>query len=75
MKVRVRDGRIGFYNYERRRSGQVFELVEPELFSERWMEKVDDDVPLDRDMAARDKRVRKIIKEEAEREELERNVI
>lgn len=38
LRVRVRDGRIGYYNNVRWRQGQVFKLNKKEDFSTKWME-------------------------------------
>lgn len=53
MKVRVREGRIGYYNAVRWRSGQVFELNSPKDFSEKWMEKVAPATRVDRPMSGK----------------------
>jgi len=41
LRVRVKDGRIGYYGLQRRREGAVFTLKTPKHFSEEWMERVD----------------------------------
>lgn len=41
MQVKVKDGRIGYYAHERRKSGQVFTISDPSHFSDKWMEKVE----------------------------------
>lgn len=38
MKVKAKS--MGYYNNMRQRPGAVFELEDPKMFSERWMEKV-----------------------------------
>jgi len=51
MKVRAKDiGQTysGYYNYVRRRPGDVFELIDEKDFSESWMERVPDDTPVTR---------------------------
>lgn len=53
LRVRVKDGRIGYYNSVRWRSGQVFELNSPKDFSEKWMEKVNPATRLDRPMSGK----------------------
>ncbi len=35
---------VGYYNLVRRKPGDVFDLLRPQDFSEKWMEKVEDDV-------------------------------
>jgi len=48
MKVKVHgfaDGKFGFYGEKRRYNGQVFELTDPGHFSEKWMEKLEEDKP------------------------------
>jgi hypothetical protein len=37
--------RVGYYDDERRRVGDVFSLLDPRHFSARWMAVVDDDTP------------------------------
>ncbi len=35
---------IGYYNLVRRRPGDVFDLLKPQDFSEKWMKRVDESV-------------------------------
>jgi hypothetical protein len=35
---------VGYYNLVRRKPGDVFDLLRPKYFSEKWMKKVDGDV-------------------------------
>ncbi|HXF44854.1 MAG TPA: hypothetical protein VNK91_01930 [Burkholderiaceae bacterium] len=35
----------GYYNYVRRKPGDVFDLLDPKHFSEKWMERVDPNEP------------------------------
>jgi hypothetical protein len=43
--IKVRATAMGYYGNLRRRVGDVFVLNEPELFSAKWMERVDADTP------------------------------
>ena len=47
MKVKAvfPEGKYGFYGTQRRRNGDIFTLTDPAHFSERWMEKLDEDKP------------------------------
>lgn len=46
VKVRVKDGCMGYYGHKRRRAGDVFVCLDSEYeFSERWMEEVGNDTP------------------------------
>jgi len=48
MRVRAKDtGQkySGYYNYVRRKPGDVFDLLDPAHFSAKWMEKVEPSVP------------------------------
>lgn len=51
MRVRVKPGRMGFYNMVRWRAGQVFQLNKPEDFSAKWMEEVAPHTRVDRPMS------------------------
>lgn len=62
MGIRVRAVRQGYYNYSRRKEGEVFEIESEEHFSDYhrplrpgvrpgWMERVPDDTPLGRPSA------------------------
>ena len=45
IQVRAKDlgdGRFGYYDDKRRRSGDVFFIKNEKEFSDKWMEKVDD---------------------------------
>lgn len=44
--MKVKATRLGFYGYLRRKPGAVFALSDPKHFSEKWMEKVEDDTPV-----------------------------
>lgn len=43
MKVRAK--RLGYYNHRRRREGDIFELTDETMFSDKWMERLDDNKP------------------------------
>ncbi len=43
--MKVRATRLGYYDFERRRPGDVFELLDPRDFSPRWMARVADSTP------------------------------
>jgi len=45
IKVRVLEGRVGYFDHSRRREGDVFTIPNEEAFSERWMERVDEETP------------------------------
>jgi hypothetical protein len=54
VRVRVKDlhedpkKQVGYYDLQRMRAGDVFELDSPLDFSENWMEVVDESVPINR---------------------------
>lgn len=54
MRVRVLDlhndakKMVGYYDLQRMRAGDVFDLDDEKDFSKRWMEKVDEKTPLTR---------------------------
>ena len=83
--MRVKAIKLGFYGYERRRPGDVFEISGEEAFSEKWMERVDRNVPLKADQAERDRQVKAIVEEDKKKQakeehkrvvkEVNRNVI
>ena len=46
MKVKAKgfaDGKFGFYGEKRRKNGDIFDLTSPEHFSEKWMEKLEEE--------------------------------
>jgi len=49
MRVRAKEDSnnayVGYYNLVRRKGGDVFDLLSPDHFSERWMEKVEATTP------------------------------
>lgn len=45
IRVRVVEGRIGYYDHSRRREGDVFTIRDMQDFSEKWMELVDAKTP------------------------------
>lgn len=61
MKVRAK--RMGYYNHLRKREGVIFE-VEPKHFSDKWMERIEDDTPLVNEPSDEPRRVGRPRKEE-----------
>jgi len=45
VKAKFAQGKFGFYGQRRRFDGDVFNLDDPNHFSVKWMEKLDDDKP------------------------------
>lgn len=45
MKVKAKH--MGYYNHRRRKPDEVFELIDDKAFSEKWMEKVDEESQLE----------------------------
>ena len=43
--MKVRATRLGFYDLKRRKEGETFILHDPKLFSDKWMECLDDVKP------------------------------
>ena len=45
VKAKFKHNKFGFYGGVRRYNGDVFDLVDPKDFSEKWMVKLEEDKP------------------------------